>query len=315
MLPALLLFVLAPFQDPPAPAPEPAVPPAELAAPALDPAAHAAFLRMCERIDQGQPLAPLTSFRVRVGIKTLRDGHPNEDTAMLAWRAPKHVRLELDSGRKQGRGPSGYWLRDGDEVVSLVGRENADSRREIDELAAMCHNFAALARAREWKLTRLEPLAAPPADLPHALREVGATLEWLDLSSPDFVLLDETAPNATIASGAKEYRVRIGLVRADSKLPKGSKAAPGEPFLLLIGEQRGGIDIAGTKVALALDALKPLERAGSKLGLRVPGRIYLRRVDPYSPTGAFEEAPSTEIGLAAKDSLLGAELGDADFAP
>lgn len=317
MLAGLLCVALALPQDPEVPPAAPAQAPAAASAPALDPAAHAAFLRMCDRIDHGQAVGALAAFRLKTTMTIRQDGQVNEDGATLAWRAPDYVRLEMSSGRRQARGPDGYWMKENAAapVEKLVGRDNADSRREIDELAAMCHNFAALARARDWKLSRLVPLAAPPSELPSGLRATAATLEWIELSSPDFKLLDDTAPGATVASGAKEYRVRIGLVRADSKLPKGRKVEPGEPFLLAIGEQRGGIEILGTKVLLALDAPKQLERAGSATGLSVPGRIYLRRVDPLSPSGAFEDVPSFEVGLATKDSQLGLELPDAEFAP
>jgi hypothetical protein len=238
------------------------------------------------------------------------------DGAVLAWRAPNFVRLALESGRQQARGPDGYWMKDGKDAPAekLAGRDNLDSRREIDELAAMCHNFAALARAREWKLSRLVPLAAAPSELPRALREAAASLEWIELSSPDFQLLDAPATSTSIAQGPKEYRVRIGLVRADSKLPKGAKYEPGDLYLLAIGEQRDGIDIFGTQVLLKLDPLRTLEREGSASGLRVPSRMYMRRVDPLSPIGAFEDVPSFEIGLAG-GSKLGLELPDAEFAP
>lgn len=307
-----LLFALCSLQ---APAVPPAPAQAPESAPAIDPAL-AAFRRMCDRIDLGQALPPIAAFRLNIAIERREDGQVNGGTAQLSWRTPNFVRLVLENGRQQARGPDGYWMKDSAEapVEKLVGRDNADSRREIDEIAAMCHNFAALARAREWKLSKLSALAAPPSELPHALRETASTLEWLELASPDFKLLDDTAPGAAVASGPKQYRVRVGLVRADSKLPAGRKVEPGAPFLLLIGEQRDGIDILGTQMLLALDALRPLDREKPNEGPRVPSRMYLRRADPFSRSGAFEEAPSIEIGIAA-GSRVGIELADAEFAP
>jgi hypothetical protein len=279
------------------------------AAPALDPAALAAFERMCTALDEGKPRPVVQSFRLRVAITTLQDGHPKEDTATLSWRAPESVRLVLDSGRRQGRGPSGYWLKDKAEVVQLVGRDFVDDRRDIDELSAMCHNFAALARAREWKLSRLVPLAAPPAELPHALGEVARALDWIELSSPDFRLVDAAATRGSIADGAKDYLVQIGLVRKEAPL-QDSKARPGEPFLIALRERRGGIEIQTSALLLALGPLRAID------GLRVPGYLNVRRYgyDPLRPRGAFEESPSIKLGVAG-DSRIGLALDDAEFAP
>ncbi len=87
-----------------------------------------------------------------------------------------YLRATLEkSNRVSMRGPKGDWLFDGKAWVALQGREDIESRRELDRWVAIARNFIALTRPASIRLVELKALTPlPPAPIKEEPAEEGA---------------------------------------------------------------------------------------------------------------------------------------------
>lgn len=200
--------------------------PQELAAGVLPanakPAAVEAWKQLVAASMPGAAEAPgehppeVRAFDLEFDVLTRDGAQTNEGRVRHRWLAPGFLRTRLESGREQGLGPGGYWLLDpaakeGQQVVSLAGREYAEDRRGIDDALALSRNFVALADLGALRIVRLALIAKKDAvdEVPASRREAAGELTWIELTSPDFRLPGDAA--APAGSEPPTYRVRIGM--------------------------------------------------------------------------------------------------------
>lgn len=310
---ASLLLTLLPFlpvQDPdeasPAPAgkEEPKLSPTEQVLAAAPASAREAWRRMnaaC-RTEEFADLA-VTSFSLRANVVTREGVQVNQLTVDYRFLSPHFIRFLLPSGRETGRGPEagqrGYWMKDGDEVLPLVGRESREDRRLVDEMIAVARNFIALSDPARVRLTRLESLPGPPPyPLPRELARIGKKLSWIRAASPDFALLSDHV--ARSGGEPRAFLVDLGL---DPKTEL--------PVLAVIREERAPegeeAGLPSPPMLIHLPAWRPFD------GFQIPWRINVHRFDVMVPGGAFAEVPAQEIVLINAD--LRPELKPEDFQP
>lgn len=275
-------------------------------APVLEPAALARFEQLCLAIEGPTRLPQLAAFELDVEILTRAEQGTNNDDALISWSAPDRLRFALRSGRVQGHGPSGYWMRDDKQRVELKGREFVEDRRQIDEQLALCRNFATLVRPRSWQLERLVLLRQAPSELSDRLRATALALDWLELASPSFEL-----PGETPAGGpAKRYLVQVGLERALLAPAAGASSGAPNPDahrarIVCIHERRDGVDV-GEPWCLVLDHYATID------GLLVPKFVFARRPDVARAPWQFEEEPSTSVYIGTQ-SRIGSVRAETDF--
>ncbi len=200
----------------------------------------------------------------------------------------------IDSKRERISGPGGQFLVDASGVTSLAGREHEEDRRQIREELGIAKNFLALADPKSLRLAKLEKLAAAPSELPLGkLAELGKSLEWLSIESPDFHLFQSKTPNADA-----NYRVQIGLDKAQHL-----------PRLASVVELRDGkswLESGALLVELANYA--PLD------GFQVPKAIATYGVDLERMPWGFSKWSSMNLDLLAGGKLR-TSFSEADFAP
>jgi len=257
--------------------------------------------------------APLSAFTLSADVLTREEAQTNEMKVDYRFLAPHYIRFRLPGGRETGRGPGvgrkSYWLRDGDEVVHLDGREDVEGRRLVDEMTSIARNYVVLSDPSRIQLTELSLLDAPPTGLPHALARDARKLVWLHLTSPDFALLEsagvpgasDAAPDAPGAAAAARplYDVELGIA-SDTNLPAIAVVRPR--------------DARRTAQAMLIQ----LPKYGEQEGFRLPMTLLVHRPDADAPrlpgAGApFEEKPSQEIYVTHAE--LRPALTPESFAP
>jgi hypothetical protein len=294
MLGALLLAAL-PQGDPEV------VPPAAIPAEVGGPEARALWQRVCAaaRVGAG-PHEAITAFEIEADVRTREGVQRNDMRVEYRFLAPDCIRFQLPSGRETGKASGSeqrsYWLRDGEERVSLVGRENAEDRRLVDEMLSIATNFVALSDPARVRLARLETADGPPAWLGGVLAREAKPLAWLELSSPDFALVQADSRRAPAAL----FTARLG-VDATSGLPAmvilsaedpeqpPSTALPPDARLIRLGDYR------------------------ESDGFRIPYRLLVHRIDAAKFRPDFAADAAQEIYV--QQARLRPALTTADFAP
>lgn len=276
-----------------APRPAAEVAPAPDALLAASPEARALWERLCAATKSSAP-GPITAFRLKAEVLQRQGAGTNELDIDYRYLAPDCIRFALPGRRETGRSGMGredYWLKDGEEVVVLAGRDYAPDRRQVDEMHALARNYVALSDPSRLALRRLELLPAPPRDLPPNLVERARKLAWLVVASPDFALVRRDGEPAKDAL----YVVEIGA--AESGLPE----------LVVIREE--------PRPARAGDVIAPLlvELGNYRevSGFRIPNKLLVRA--QREDRRAFVESPSQEIYVTEVD--LAPKLARADFQP
>ncbi len=276
----LLLLCAAPVQAAQDPRPTPLVADVE-------PEALALWQRTCRSTFLRDPdtAKPVTALDLSLDVRTRGKAGSNDLHPRLLWLAPSFLRFEISRGRESARGPDGYWLRDGEEVVRLEGREGGEDRRQIEELLVIVHNVVALTQPATLEIHGLRKLARAPAAIRRtralASGDFEERLEWIQLDTPGLQL--STSPVGT-------RRVELGIERAT-----------GLPILALVSDSAAG----APPVLIHLDGHRPLD------DLRVPASILVyafeRRFDDWVLDG------NASHELYVRGGTLRADLGPADF--
>lgn len=152
---------------------------------------------------------PLSAFQLQAGVLTRAGVQTNETRIEYRYLAPDCIRFMLPSKNETGRfgpAPEQYWVRSGEQVTILSGREFKEDRKKVDDMLALARNYVALSNPARLDLRALE-LCTAPTDLGPALAKKTRKLRWLALESPDFTLVKSEAPRA----GETLYRVELGL--------------------------------------------------------------------------------------------------------
>lgn len=227
--------------------------------------------------------APLTAFHLRADVLARSGVQSNETHIDYRWLAPDCVRFMLPSRNETGRWgrrKDQYWLSSEDGVLELVGREYAEDRRQVDDMAALATNYVALSDPSRLDLRSLERLDRGPANLPGQYAKEARGLVWLDLVSPDFALVQRSEGGPA----AELFRVSLGL--GEDALPR----------LALIRPQPGDGGPPWPGDAL-LVAFQNYQEAG---GFRIPFTMLVHGPDPDRPT-RFLKAPAQEIWVTEAD--------------
>lgn len=234
------------------------------------PEARAAWEQFLEATRPAEPV-PITSLQFEVQVTTRTDNRSNQAEFSLAYLDPDRLRMRMKSGREQGVGSGigqqAYWLRDGDELRRLAGREYETDRRQIDDLLNLCHDLCALANPEALRVTRIEKLRRGPRELgsgKHAAR----SLTWLAFTSPDFRL---------VGSGSDTLRIELGLDPTTGNAHQAVVRDPAgaSPPRHLIFEKHDSVD--GFQIPMTIQVFDP-EEAGdpeSDFRSRATVEIYL----------------------------------------
>lgn len=272
------------------------------------------------------PTPPVKSFDLTFEVRLRsKPGVPSNDESVnfrFLDQAQGFLSAEfLSSHRLTLRGPKGDHLFDGKDWVSLAGREDEESRRELNRWVAIARNFVALtqpAAVRLIDLRELKPLVAakdesskPSApqriefgggrfvSIPNAkLHKASQGLRWLEVTSPDFRLFDsgKRSPGASAA-----YRSILGL---DSK---------GRVRMAQFhGDHGGAVQLQGA-LFVEIQSWKELPN-----GYVLPREINTFRSDAGKLHAAFEVQPSLALWLLTRSARINPEnppLTKAHFLP
>ena len=289
LLPLALALLQAPGGPPSPPAAGDPAAAGEEALARATPEARALWERVgrATRASEGT-LAPLQAFVLEAEVLT-RDGvQTNEMRIEYRFLAPHYIRFKLPGGRETGRGPGegrkSYWLKDGDEVVVLDGRDDAESRRLVDEMTSVARNYLALSDPSRIALVDLALLDAPPPSLPSAFarkepREKEAReLVWLRVASPDFALLGgEPAPR--------------GDQRPVHDVELGIDPTTALPALAIVRPRpsQGALPTTARPMLIRLSKFRDEE------GFRLPLTLLVHHLEPGSAPPRFAARPAQEI--------------------
>lgn len=219
------------------------------------PEARALWERAC-RASGPAEREPLRAFQLTAEVRSRTGVQSNDAKIDYRFLAPDCIRFALPSKNETGRfgpAPEQYWLKSGEGVVVLAGREFKEDRRAVDDMLALAKNYAALSNPARLNLLALE-LPPVPADLGPELQKRTKKLVWLALESPDFALVRGEAG----ADRPGVYRVELGLGEKD--LPSvaivRAKDKPGtDPLLVEFSryEERDGFRIPFALLVHVLD--------------------------------------------------------------
>jgi len=260
---------------------------------------------------------PLTAFDLDFQVLIRRDDGTNDfDARYVYWDTPQGDYLRCEIGRTkrvQLRGPQGDFLietKDGTiNRVSLAGRENAESRRELDEWIAIARNFVALTQPDTVRLVRLQerPIDAQSKQAGNALQfTTGAALplptaalakrarelDWIEVHSPDFRLYQ------SVTTGKQQpiYRALFGLDRETGAIE-----------LTALNEDDDGTIVLESAILVQIPNWKKLN------GFGVPEQLMIYEVDPRQSPWGFKQRAVIDLWL--KQGELNPQLTDADFTP
>lgn len=251
----------------------------------------------------GAAHAPVTAFDLSLDVRyKATDGQSNDmPDARYRWLTPGHVRAETGRGRTHLRGPKGSYVIDDskpgavERIAIDVGRENAEDRRQLEEVAGLAGNFARLTDPRGLRIARLASATVPTALLPQSVHERAAKLVWMEIESPDFAVMRSSRP------GPRMARVRIG---ADPKTAQ---------VELAVVDEAGG----PARVVESTAVLRFVD-VGTIDGFAVPKQIlvWLPEVgDAEGPPRGATLRPSPAMDIYVKRASLRPELKASDFLP
>lgn len=263
-----------------------------------DPAAAARWKALCSAVSPKAGGERLRAFDLEFeGRAFPTEGAANDfDIKRFLYLDPGWVRMTLKSGRVRLRGPQGDFMLDTKRGTSmrLRGKELAADIRELNETVRIARSFVALTDPSNIRIASLR-LGEVPTGLPAKLAERAATLEWIELASPDF---HPEGPSAVRDPATPEplFRVRIGC---------GPKTHL--PALAVIQEATGGEPRIETAMLLDLRKFKRLD------GYQVPGHVRTHLPDASVSPWVFAGRQSMELWLV-KGSLAPV-LSEDDFLP
>ncbi|MEZ5980276.1 MAG: hypothetical protein R3F34_18970 [Planctomycetota bacterium] len=195
--------------------------PGELPADAT-PSAVATWRAMVAAIGAAEQTAPITSFDMSLSLLTRSgrrglDPHPetHDVDTRVQYLAPPFVRYSLSADVETGYGPSGYWLKDKDEVRSLRGRDYQTDREQVMQVRSLCVNFLAVSDPSQLRIASLvEFPRCPIRGLPERPGFDFKRMKWLRIVTPDFQLVEELQPKVTDTNAGHQgamYQVFFGL--------------------------------------------------------------------------------------------------------
>lgn len=244
---------------------------------------------------EGAEPEPVRSFDLLFDAVLRAPDRTNNVKARYAFQAETgYLRCDMErSKRVQVRGPDGDWLVEDDRKTDLRGRENEQSRREMDQWVAIARNFIALSAPRTVRLVRLRLLDELPIALPSdELDALASGLRWLDVKSPDFCLYESIAD----ARSEPVFRALLGL---DPKT--------NEPRLAVLHEDKGDTIVLETTLLVAVEQWK------TQQDHRLPQRLLVHDVDPTRSPWTFQVRPNVDLWLL--EGQLNVELAPEHFVP
>ncbi|MFT5200171.1 MAG: hypothetical protein ACI87O_002846 [Planctomycetota bacterium] len=280
------------------------------------------------------PTPPVTSFDLTfdVRLRTQPNAPSNDEKVNFLFMDQGRGYLSAEfqnSHRRTIRGDQGDHLFDGKEWVSLQGREDQESRRELNRWVAIARNFVALtqpAAVRLIELKELTPLeqalvTEPASDeirketapllrvkfgdgrflsLPNAkLQNVAKGLRWLEVTSPDFRLFD--SGDRLPGTPASAYRAMLGLDK------------DGRVRLAQFHENHGGAVRLQGALFVEIKSWKELPN-----GYVLPKEINTFRSDATRGDTTFEALPAMGLWLFTRYARINPKspkLKPANFAP
>ncbi len=283
------------------------------------PEAAEAYRSLTRSMRPGSELpVPLASFEVRFELidRAEPDGRPRpgsiETIARVRWKAPRFVSLRTEDKREIGYGNRGYYLVEpGQPPLILSGREYKEDQSRINSALSLAKNFARLADLSNAQVLELTRVEGPPAGvMPQDAKF--HRLEWLEIVSPDFGVVEGIASTQQGAAADRIYRVRLGYLPA--RVEKGEPLPP----VLKAMHVRKILTRAPNELlptALPPEQLILLEDVRDNGGFVVPHHIKIySRVLNVEGLQNFKEKPDRELWLM-KDSRLGAPLEQEQFQP
>jgi hypothetical protein len=264
--------------------------------PSASPEARAAWEGLARGFTEAEPMR---SFSLRFYLRQRPLDRPQSNDLRLefSFLAPGLVRARLESGRTLLRGPEGdYLLETNAEPLRLVGREGAEDRKQLDQMAAIAANFVGLTDPRTLRLAELTVGAVPAEGVHPRFRAELAKLSWLRAVSPDFYLGPE-APRPADAP-PPVYRADLGV-----------DAETGAVRFAVIHELFEGRPLRSG--AMFVRMADHAERDG----LSVPHTIEIHEVEPESEPWRFAASPTTQLWLQKDRGRLRARLLPEDFTP
>ncbi|QDU67054.1 hypothetical protein [Engelhardtia mirabilis] len=272
---------------------------------------------------------PIEGFQIHFDLRARAGLQTNDLQIEARYLRPDCLALELPSRRAIGIGPAGPWLRESDgSFLGLVGREYASDQRMLQQTLALAKNYLALSAPHRVRLASLIELTEPPANLPDVRGLNPRFLDWVEVVTPDFNVLQAEPPGR---EGDDEPAPRTPPRRVPSR-PTGAEAgaqtpadasaeqAEAEPmFRVAIGIDRKShlpevlvlsaveTDEAGTGVR-GTDTANPAEQVVEHCirlrefrrdsGLYVPWRLDVYQRWPHVPEiSAYSDQPAQEIDL------------------
>lgn len=239
----------------------------------------------------------LIDFELQLELRT-RGEQQHDLSGVHTFLSPSFVSFVAE-GHGMGRGPQGYWRRDGDQHIPLVGREYQVDREAIDEMLAISENFLELLEPDRWRIVTARESKGPLAPLPtyKHLRFDPAELHWLALDTPDFQL-----PGSPVEGGAARlYRVTLGI-----------DSAQGTPAFAFVQEVREGRALHAGSLCVYLGSTRSARGWGRHDGRAFPDHVAVHRalapgpgLDPpgerTGQTPGYEARPTWELGIFRVD--------------
>jgi hypothetical protein len=236
--------------------------------------------------------APIDSFALRAHVTARQGVQSNDFEATYQFLAPNLIRFGIGQNRETGRGPGkgqeAYWLRDGDALTWLAGREYIADRELVARMTTIAGNLIALSDLGKVRTERMELRERAPAILPQALAWKAKQLVWIEFLSPDFDLYRAEPPAGADAGAPRLFRVLLGAHKKSLR-----------PELVLLREEGEPGTIVGEPLLFELLAFQEVD------GYLLPHGITVRSVDSASPSLAFEEKPGQEISVLFADLTPG----------
>ncbi|MFT4539227.1 MAG: hypothetical protein ACI841_004455 [Planctomycetota bacterium] len=224
---------------------------------------------------------PIESFKMAFELIARHEGGRNELTLELAYRMREgFLRTDvLSSNRTQLRGPDGDYLIEEGQVTDLAGRENQQSRRDMDQWISIARNFLSLTSPGAIRIVSMREAAAPTHRLPERVKATVSGLRWIEIVSPDFHLYTTSDRNKTpvfkALLGVREHTAQVEL-----SLIQGVDRRSEADARLFVHEN-----------------FKPLQ------GYSLPHRVYVYLVDIQDLGLAFFPRPSIDLWLLPQGQL------------